>query len=183
MGSQPKLNGRAGGWPEVAFHGSTGGALALGFVSLAFSLLGAGTAFGYFGDVEPWSKGWVGGWLCLLFFPVCAVGWFRQAFASGAVVAVGPQGVRDTRVSPDWIPWEAITGLSTASVRGTQFLMVAVDPAFEARMTLTSIARWARPANAALGYRGLGIGATGLRGSFDALKRSVEEGWAKGRGG
>jgi hypothetical protein len=32
----------------------------------------------------------------------------KQAVTRGAIVTVGPRGVRDVRISPDWIPWTAI---------------------------------------------------------------------------
>ena len=176
------LNGRAAEWPEVAFEASAVRTLALVAGSVAFTLLGAAMAFGYFG-VEPWSKGWLAGWVCLIFFPLCGVLGLVQAVTRDAVVTVGPQGVRDTRISPDWIPWAAITGLSAASIKGTHFLMLQVDQAFEATMPLTRLASWTRPANAALGYHGYGINGAGLRGGFEPLKRAIEDGWARARGG
>ena len=89
---------------------------------------------------------------------------------------LGPRGIRDTRISPGWIPWSAIAGISETSVKGTHFLMLRIDPAFEATMSLTRIARWGRPANAALGYHGYGIAAVGLKGGFKALKEAIQEG-------
>jgi hypothetical protein len=178
-----RLNGRAAEWPEVAFSASPGRSLLMVAGSIGLTLLGAAIAFGYLGEVAPWSKEWLAGWTCLVFFPVCGVLALKQAMTQGAIVAVGPQGVRDTRISPDWIPWTAITGVSAASMRGTRFLMLRVDPAFEATMTLTRVARLGRPANAALGYHGYGVSAVGLSGGFDALSRAIKDGWARAHTG
>jgi hypothetical protein len=177
-----RLNGRLAAWPEIAFSASPVRTVALLAGSAAFTGLGAAMAFGYF-DVEPWSKEWLAGWAGLIFFPLCGVLSLKQAVTTGAVVRIGPQGVRDGRISPDWIPWAAITGLSEASVKGTRFLMLRIDPAFEATMSLTRVARWGRPANAALGFHGYAISGTGLRGGYKALKQAVEDGYIRARGG
>jgi hypothetical protein len=173
-----RLDGRAAEWPEVAFRASPVRTLALVAGSAAFALLGAWLAYGF----EPWSREWLVGSTCLIFFSVCTALWLKQALPGGPIVTVGPQGVRDVRISPDWIPWTAITGFSVASVKGTHFLMLRVDPAFEATMSLTRVARWGRPANAALGYHGYGIGAVGLSGGFKDVESAIEDGLARARG-
>jgi hypothetical protein len=182
MGSVHKLNGATAGWPEVALAASPARTLALVAGAIAFTVLGAAMAFGWFGAVEPWSKGWLAGLASLVFFPVCAILGLSQALASAPVVTVGPGGIRDTRISPDWIPWTAITGVSASSVKGSQLFMLRIDPAFEATMSLTRLARMTRQGNAALGYRGYGVPAAGLKGGFKALKAAIEDGWARARG-
>jgi hypothetical protein len=78
---------------------------------------------------------------------------------SGPVVTVTPEGIRDTRVAAEVIPWSAITGISTWQYRGQKIMVLAVDPATESGLTLTRIARWSRGANRALGADGLCIAA------------------------
>jgi hypothetical protein len=177
-----KLNGASAGWPEIALAASPARTLALLAGSIAFAVLGAAMAFGWLEAVEPWSRGWLAGWACLIFFPICAVLGLRQALTSGPVVTVGPRGIRDTRLSPDWIPWTAIVGISETSVRGTHFLKLRIDPAFEATMSLTALARLGRRGNAALGHGGYAIAAVGLKGGFRALTQAVEGGLAHTRG-
>ena len=116
------------------------------------------------------------------FFPLCGILWLRQALTSGPIVAVGPRGVRDVRISPDRIPWSAIAGISERSIKGTHFFMMRIDPAFEATMRLTPLARLGHRGNAALGYLGYGITAAGLKGGFTALKRAIEDGAVRARG-
>jgi hypothetical protein len=182
MGSAHKLNGASAAWPEVALAASPARTLALVAGAMVLALLGAAMAFGWLEAVEPWSRGWLAGWAGLIFFPICAVIGLRQALTAGPVVTVGPRGIRDTRLSTDWIPWSAVAGISETSTRGSHFLMLRIDPAFEATMSLTRLARLARRGNAALGYRGYGIAAAGLKGGFDALKRAVEDGLAHAHG-
>jgi hypothetical protein len=130
----------------------------------------------------PPDRFWIGqliGWPTLIFGLACAIAPARHALARDPTVTVGPLGVRDTRLSPDWIPWAAITGLSAASWPPPPFLVLHIDPAFEATMSLTRAARWARPVNAAMGCDGHVIRGVGLEGDLEALARAIEEGWMR----
>src|SRR5262245_61343725 len=177
------LNGPAAAWPEIAFKASPVRSLGVVAGSVAFVVLGAAMVCGYIGPIQPWSMPWLAGWAALIFFGVCAAFGIKQAMTRGAIVTIGPRGVRDVRISPDWIPWAAIAGVAEHSVQGTRFLMLRIDPAFEATMSLTPLARWGKPANAALGYHGYGIAAVGLKGGFKALKSAVEDGLVRAHGG
>jgi hypothetical protein len=125
---------------------------------------------------------WIGqllGWPVLIVGLACTIAPARLALTRDPIVTVGPLGVRDTRLSPDWIPWAAITGLSAGSWPPPPFLFLHIDPAFEATMSLTRTARWARPVNTATGYDGHVIRVVGLNGDLEALQRAIEEGWAR----
>lgn len=86
----------------------------------------------------------------------------------GAVLTIAPEGIRDTRVAAELIPWCAITGISTWQLHGQKGLLLAIDPAVESRLTLTRIARL-RQKILAFGADGLCIAATGLNISYDEL--------------
>ena len=176
-------NRQAVAWPEVALTASPLRTLALMAMSVAFGLLGGAAAFGYFDIIQPGSKGWLAGWMCLILSPVAIMTMVAQDMTRGAIVTVGPQGVRDVRISRDWIPWTAITGVSERSIKGTHFLMLRIEPAFEATISLTRYARWSKVGNAALGYHGHGIAAAGLKGGFKALKGAIADGLARASGG
>ncbi len=62
----------------------------------------------------------------------------------GAMVTVSPAGLRDVRVAAEPIPWRAIKSISTWQMQRQMVLVVAVDPAVEAGLTLTRLARWTR---------------------------------------
>jgi hypothetical protein len=104
------------------------------------------------------------------FFALCTVvlSW-RLLTVRGAVVTVTPEGIRDTRVAAEAIPWKAITRISTWQYRGQKVLVLAVDPGIERGLSLTRAARWSRKANRALGADGLCIAATGLNIGYDKL--------------
>lgn len=181
MHTVPKLDGQSAGWPELALENDTGKARLLGLGSLAFTALGAGIVF--FSGEPAWSRAWLAGWGALIFFPLGVVVWFKQATVRGPVLTIGPRGVRDVRLSPDWIPWHAIARASASSAKGVEFIMLEVAPEFEKAIALKSHVRLAQPANAAMGYRGLWINSVGLAGNFDDVKAAIASGLARVRSG
>jgi hypothetical protein len=182
MEPRSTLNGRATEWPEVEFHASLTGLAAMVLGCAAIAALGVAFILGY----VPTDGSWIGqliGWAAIIFGLGCAIPLTRLALAEDPIVTVGPLGVRDTRISPDWIPWAAITGLSAASWPPPPFLLLHVDPAFEATMSLTRRARRARPVNAAMGWDGHVIRDAALEDDLEALRRAIEDGWAKAQNG
>lgn len=110
------------------------------------------------------------GYLGAIFFGACtAIAVSRALRAQEIVVTISPQGVRDTRVAAEVIPWRAVRRIFTWEFRNQKVMVVVVDPAVEQSMTLTRMARWTRKANAALGADGLCIAATGIKISHDTL--------------
>jgi hypothetical protein len=97
---------------------------------------------------------------------------WRLLTVRGAVITISPEGIRDTRVAAEFIPWNAIAGISTWQYRGQKVLVLAVDPAVESRLTLTRIARWTRGPNRALGADGLCVTAAGLNIRYDELLKT-----------
>lgn len=137
-------------------------------VCLLFVALGAALAFGYLDRADSWSLFY--GWASMVFFGLGAVrGIWRLLISTGPVVVIGPQGLRDTRVAAEFIPWPAVRGISTWAYRGHKVMVLAIDPAVEKRLTRTRMARWTRSANAAVGADGLGVAAAGLKIEYDTL--------------
>lgn len=94
---------------------------------------------------------------------------WRAATTRGAVVTLTPTGIRDVRVSAREIPWSAVRSISTWSNQGQRIMVLDVDPAVEATLGLTAIARWTRGANRSLGADGLCVTAQGLATTYDDL--------------
>jgi hypothetical protein len=67
------------------------------------------------------------------------------------------------------VPWSAVTGISTWQLGPQRVMVLAVDPAVERRLTLTTIAKWSRAPNRALGADGLCVTAQGLAIDYDTL--------------
>lgn len=112
----------------------------------------------------------VTGYFGAAFFGLCTlIAIVRFMRAHAPVVTISADGIRDTRVAADIIPWSAIRNISTWSFQGQQAMVLEVDPAVEKGLALTAIARWTRKANAALGADGLCVSATGLKIAYDTL--------------
>ena len=63
----------------------------------------------------------------MVFFSLCTiVGLWRLIAARGPVVTISPDGIRDTRVAAEFIPWNAVTAISTWKFRGQEAMVLAV---------------------------------------------------------
>jgi hypothetical protein len=109
-----------------------------------------------------------------LFFGLCTFLWLWQLLTMGAVVTLSPGGLRDVRIAREVMPWRAIDRLSIWNMQGQSFVVVALAPEVEQRLTLTRIARWTRGANRRLGADGLCVSAHGLKVDFATLSALVQ---------
>ena len=97
------------------------------------------------------------------------IGLWRLVLQRGPVITITPDGIRDTRVAAELIPWRAVQDISTWQYHRQKVMVLAVDPAVESRLTLTRLARWTRSANRALGADGLCIVSNELKISYASL--------------
>lgn len=110
------------------------------------------------------------GILGVLFFGVGTIAWLWRLLAGrDPVLTISPEGIRDTRIAPDPIPWSAIRNVSTWEHSGQRILVLDVDPAVERRLHLSTIARLTRSANRKLGADGLCVATHGLKIRHDEL--------------
>jgi hypothetical protein len=118
------------------------------------------------------------GYTGLVFFTFCAaVAVWRLLAQRGPVVTISPAGLRDVRVAAQPIPWRAIKSISTMQMQRQMVLLIAIDPAEEARLTLTRVARWMRTANRAHGVDGLVVSAHGLKVGYPTLFYTCRDYW------
>ena len=146
----------------------------LGLVGVVMTALSALLAFGFFPS-WPASVG-VGqfiGYPALVFFGLCtAILMWRALTSRGPVVTITPDGIRDSRVAWEVIPWTAVLHISTWTHSGQKIMVLAVDPAVESQLSLTRIAKMTRGPNRALSVDGLCVTAQGLKMSYDDLLRT-----------
>ena len=122
------------------------------------------------GLASPGSFAQLAIWIGVPFFGMCTLIGLRRLFtAERVVLTLSPEGIRDTRVAAEVVPWAAVRGLGTWAMQGQKVLVLDVDPEVEKRLSLTRMARWSRGANAKLGADGLCISATGLEIGYDSL--------------
>jgi hypothetical protein len=134
--------------------------------TLAFGLLPNGPPAGSFGQFI--------GYAAFLFFGLCTGILLWRAFTSrGPVVTITPDGIRDSRVAADFIPWTAVLHISTWTHSGQKIMVLAVDPDVERKLALTRIAKMTRGANQSLSIDGLCVTAQGLKMSYDDLLKTT----------
>jgi len=106
----------------------------------------------------------------VLFFGGGTAAWlWRLRRSRGTVLTISREGIRDTRIAPETIPWSAVRKVSTWEYSGQRILVLDVDPAVERTLHLSAIARWTRSANRKLGADGLCIATHGLKINYDEL--------------
>jgi hypothetical protein len=105
-----------------------------------------------------------------VFFGLCTGVWLWRLFRwRTPVVTISPEGIRDTRIAAEMIPWSAVTGISTWQFSGQKVMVLAMRPDVEDRLGLARAAHWSRGANRALGADGLCVRAAGLKIDYDSL--------------
>jgi hypothetical protein len=118
----------------------------------------------------------VAGWFGTVFFGLCTVVPLWRLFtARGPVITISPEGIRDTRVAAAFIPWSAITRISTWEYRSQKAMVLAVTPDLEEKLGLTRAPRWMRGAGRALGVDGLCVTASGVKIDYDALLQTTRD--------
>lgn len=159
-----RLDIAASPWKLLGLGLIGAGMTALGGV-LAFGLLPNGPAAGSFGQFI--------GYAGLLFFgPGTGILLWRAFTSRGPVVTMTPDGIRDSRVAADFIPWTAVLHISTWTYSSQKFMILSVDPEVESRLALTRIAKMTRGANRSFSIDGLCVTAQGLKMSYDDLLRT-----------
>ena len=132
-------------------------------------------AFGWI-PVESGSFQQFIGYFGLVFFGLATlVELWRLIATKGPVVTLSRSGIRDVRIANEEIPWSAIQAITTGEVKRQQFLVLNVDPAVEAGLSLTRTVRWSRQASRLYGVDGLCLTAQGLKIDFSTLKQICEE--------
>ena len=87
--------------------------------------------------------------------------WRLVTMERGPVVTISPRGIRDIRLAAEFLPWTAVRNISSHA----KMMVLTVDPAAVARLTLSPAARTAHAAGPKTFY----IRAADLDTDFDRL--------------
>ena len=162
----------------IEFHASPSRLLTLLMFSAMSTGIAAVLAFRLFPNMPSDPAAVSAGYSGLIFFSFCAaVAIWRLLGQRGPVVTISPDGLRDIRIAAEPIPWRAIKGISTWQMQRQTVLVVAIDPAAEARLSLTRLARWTRSANRKLGADGLVVSSQGLQVGYPTLYYTCRDYW------
>ena len=145
----------------------TGLGLTAGAGWLAFGLREEGILFARL-------LGWTG--FILFGFATLLAAW-RLIASRGSVIAISPQGIRDTRLAAETIPWSAITAVSTMQYRYQRTVALSVAPDAVTGLTLAFPLRWVRPINQAFGYDEFSVGSNGTKTDFTTLMAIITAYW------
>src|SRR5262245_27018975 len=142
----------------------------LGLVSLGVLMTALSIMLAVLPDARIADFARIWGYAGAAFFGLCTgIAFWRLFTAPRAVITISPEGICDTRVAAELIPWSAITGISTWQYGHQKIMVLAMKPGVEDRLGLTRVARWTRSANRALGADGLCVTAVGLKIDYDTL--------------
>lgn len=111
------------------------------------------------------------GWVCILFFGLCAIVGARRMVRADVEIRVDTNGIYWRRRSHQTIPWAAIDRIATSSVRGQHFACLFLrDPgAFPA----TGLVGRMAAINKAMGFGDIALSATGTDRSFAAMMDAI----------
>jgi hypothetical protein len=113
------------------------------------------TAVGYFG-------------VLFFGFGILKMGWLLLT-ARGPVLFIDRNGIRDLRVSPNVIPWDAVEQIETGEVKKQAFVTLRVTPALEKQLVASGGKKLMAVANHALGVDGIVLNPSGLQVDAETL--------------
>lgn len=155
----------------VTIENSSGTLILLTVLSFLMVGLSIALIFGTASDTpEIASLNQIAGYVGIVFFGFCAVAFLRRFLADkGPVVTLSPEGIKDTRIAEEIIPWRAVREVFVWEYRNQKFVMLEIDPEVERQLTLTKMVRMMRNMSERMGVTGLCVSASGLKTNFVEL--------------
>ena len=74
----------------------------------------------------------------VVFFKTCTVPTIPNLFQREPVVSIGPRGIYDRRHSTDWMPWKAITRITSGQIRRQRRLALEIVSSADASLPRTN---------------------------------------------
>ncbi len=120
-----------------------------------------------FGWMFPWLP-----WAAIVVFTAFAVLWGRAIFDRSPQLVIGPNGIHARGKTKSPIPWSEIDDIRVRTVAGNHVIELTLkDPS---RYLGKGLAAPLFMLNKAFGYTQMGIGTTGLDGSFDDVLEAIK---------
>ena len=136
---------------------------------LILTIGGASMAFHWLPDARGLYPTIVG-YFCLLFFGFCIakIAWLFFS-VRGPVLFISYYGIRDLRVTKEFIPWDSVEQISLGQIRKQKFVTLKVTPALEKQIVASAAQKMMAGANHFLGVDGIVINPSGLAVDPDTL--------------
>jgi hypothetical protein len=119
-------------------------------------------AVSYFCTTIPALKAIIVGWIGLVFFGLCTIGWGVQLFRGGPTIVINEFGIQCLRVSTGPIPWSEVRLMWLGSVHSAKFLCIELQNPAAYLANLPSWKRRAARLNESLGFPPFTISFAGL---------------------
>ena len=131
---------------------------------VALTACSAAIAFHWFPDMKVDAFYTVVGYFGVAFFgfAILKIGWLLLT-ARGPVLFIDRNGIRDLRISPNVIPWDAVEQIGIGEVKKQAFVTLKVTPGLEKQLVASAGRKLTKAANHALGVDGIVINPSGLQ--------------------
>jgi hypothetical protein len=163
------MSGQHGGTPgALELRAATGRSLRL-FAAIALLL-----SFGWWmGQFPGRGEAKLIQWGSVLLGLAAVPAFVRELLRRGPVLVLSHAGLEDRRTSHGLIPWSAIAGAELVQVEREKYVMLRMrdTAAWQAKPSL--VARWMKPLNEALGFRGVPIDVSGLSMPADQVAAEI----------
>lgn len=139
-------------------------------------MIGLIVATGAFDAPGNQGDGLIFGLICVVFFGFLGVyGTIRLIRNPRQAIEIGPDGIRDTRISEKIIPWTKIIEITTWSSRGSSMIMLELEPEFEKSLNQSKFYRAYKFANRLVGAKGHCLNPVGYSVSFSDFSNTIAE--------
>ncbi|WP_298821866.1 STM3941 family protein [uncultured Roseibium sp.] len=161
---------------HISFQRSVGKSLLILSLCLPFVMIGLIVATGAFDAPGNQGDGLIFGLICVVFFGFLGVyGTIRLIRNPRQAIEIGPDGIRDTRISEKIIPWTKIIEITTWSSRGSSMIMLELEPEFEKSLNQSKFYRAYKFANRLVGAKGHCLNPVGYSVSFSDFSNTIAE--------
>ena len=152
--------------PDIIEIGYSWKRLSLLFIgAIALTAASAAMAFNWYPGTRVGPFYTAVGYFGVLFFgfALLKIGWLLVTSGRGPVLFIDRNGIRDLRVSPNVIPWDAVEQIGVDSVQKQAFVTLKVTRELEKQLVAGTGKKLMRAANHVVGVDGIVINPSGLQ--------------------
>jgi hypothetical protein len=143
---------------------------AIGFVPAGLWIAGV------FGPPPRPGREWIG-FVCAFFFATCGAFGIRRLLNPGDEIVIDGNGIKWRQWSDQLIPWDAITDIRVAVVRGRRFVCLYLrEPA---QYPSTRLLGRMAGVNRSLGFGDIALNVSGTDRTHDDLVEALESRWSR----
>ncbi|MEP3226543.1 MAG: STM3941 family protein [Parasphingorhabdus sp.] len=148
----------------------------LSMAAIAFVILGAWMV-GAFGAIPGSTRYspvliYAIGWICIIFFSLCAVAWTKKLFDDSEQLRIGATGIRWKKWSGQLIPWTEISNVTEWSYQRQRFIIL--DLRNPDMFPSEGLLAWLAKANQRLTGGDIALSLTGTNRNLDEAMAAID---------